>query len=780
MSTNRKGRGRGIIPNFSALKTRDRWRGLPGARSRGACVGTYAAVVAAALGLAACEQMPQWVKDGLQPASADTRASAELVPSKASVASAAPGAVRPSTPPRSLTVSPEAPPDDPNLKPIIVKAPAGSDLPPTFRPPAEATAASPVEAGDVTLNFVNTDIRDVIAAVLGEALKLNYVIDANITGPMTFSVSRALPRDTVLPAFEAVLNSYGATMIQGDGIIHVTALRADGKLRMAVPIGRPAVGRRIEVFPLRYITAADMQGVLERVLPPGHVMVPDDTHQLLLVEGAPDDLRVVEDTVRIFDIDRLSGVSVGLVPLKNADAPVLVAELKNIFDFTRKDGANVIRFSPVDRLNAVMIVTRQPKYLDEAQNWIARLDRTRNADEPSLFVYSLQYGKAATVARTLQGALSGLNIDLRPTVTPGMPAAELPAPGFPSPPPVETAPPSVTILPAPPPAQTAPSAGAPAASGAPPKTPVHIQADEAHNSLIISATPRDYALIRQVLEGVDVPPLQVLIEVTVAEVVLNNNLRFGVQYFIAGGGAGLSSRSQTILTNGTSTTGISPTVPGFSFSLTNSDFSPHVILSALSQLTQTKVISTPRLLVLDNQTARLQVGDVVPILTQSAASTVTNTPLVLSNIQYKETGVVLEVTPRINSGGVVTMDVNQTVSDVQTTTSSTINSPTIRQRRLTSTISVASEDSILLGGLIQDQDNRDTSGIPFLSDIPILGALFGTRNNSSGRTELIIFLTPHVLSNEDQVRDVTETVRRQFQDLLDRSKLPDVKVAPRY
>jgi general secretion pathway protein D len=739
----------------------------------------YGVVLSAALGLAACGQMPQWVKDGLAPASADnTRSSTEVVPGKANVATAAPGAVGPTSAPRSVTVSPAAPGDDPNLKPIIVKAPADAEPPPTFRPAPESPAASPAKAGDVTLNFVNTDIRDVIAAVLGNALKLNYVVDPNITGPMTFNVSRALPRDAVLPAFEAVLNSYGATMVQGDGIIHVTSLHADGKLRVAVPVGRPAVGRRIEVFPLRYITAADMQGVLERVLPPGRLMVPDETHQLLLVEGAPDDLRVAEDTVRIFDIDRLSGVSVGLVPLKNAEAPVLVAELKNIFDFTRKDGPNVIRFTPVDRLNAVMIVTRQPKYLDEAQAWIARLDRTRNADEPSLFVYSLQYGKAATVARTLQGALSGLNIDLRPLTSGLAQGMEAPAPGFPSPPPVETAPPSVTIMPAPPPGPAGPPAGA-AATG-PAKTPVHIQADEAHNSLIISSTPRDYALIRQVLEGIDVPPLQVLIEVTVAEVVLNNNLRFGVQYFIAGGGAGLSARSQTILTNGTSTTGISPTVPGFSFSLTNSDFSPHVILSALSELTQTKVISTPRLLVLDNQTARLQVGDVVPILTQSAASTVTNTPLVLSNIQYKETGVVLEVTPRINSGGVVTMDVNQTVSDVEPTTSSTINSPTIRQRRLTSTISVASEDSILLGGLIQDQDNRDTSGIPFLSDIPILGALFGTRNNSAGRTELIIFMTPHVLSNESQVRDVTETVRRQFQDLLDRTKLPEVRVAPRY
>src|SRR5439155_21884131 len=155
--------------------------------------------------------------------------------------------------------------------------------------------------------------------------------------------------------------------------------------------------------------------------------------------------------------------------------------------------------------------------------------------------------------------------------------------------------------------------------------------------------------------------------------------------------------------------------------------------------------STPRLLVLSNQTARLQVGDVVPIITQSAASTVTSNPLVLNNVTYKETGVVLEVTPRVNSGGYVTMDVNQSVSDVINTTTSTIDSPTIRQRRLTSTISVKSGDSILLGGLIQQQDNRGNSGIPVLNEIPGIGELFGTRNNSAGRTELTILITPHVI-----------------------------------
>jgi general secretion pathway protein D len=176
-------------------------------------------------------------------------------------------------------------------------------------------------------------------------------------------------------------------------------------------------------------------------------------------------------------------------------------------------------------------------------------------------------------------------------------------------------------------------------------------------------------------------------------------------------------------------------------------------------------------MVLDNQTARLQVGDVVPIITQSAASTVTQSPLVLSNVQYKETGVVLEVTPRVNTGGNVTMDINQSVSDVVPTTTSTINSPTFSQRRLTSTVSVKSGNSILLGGLIQNQDNREAAGVPALQDIPVLGFLFGSRNDTAARTELIMFMTPYVLSNDAETSDISERVKRQFQAVLDHATM---------
>ena len=652
-------------------------------------------------------------------------------------------------------------------------------------PAAPASSAAPAaaqagqEAADVTLNFAGADIRDVIGSVLGGTLKLNYVVDPEVVGPVTFNVSRPLRRDEVLPVLEAVLESRGFALVQSDGIVRVMARAGEGKTRAAAPLAAPGtIGERIEVFPVRYVAVGDIVNVLAKMLPPGAVAIPDERRHLLVARGTSDELRLIEDTIRIFDIDALSGTSVAVLPLKNAPAATVVVELQNIFDATRKEAdASVVRFLPVERLNAVMVLTREARLLDQARAWVERLDQTRNMNDQRVYVYYLQYGKAGQVAQTLQGALSGIDVEVKGAGaagegladSAGRIASETPAPaaGFPAPPPLVASP----VANVPPPQ-------APSAAAAQARPSVKIEADEAHNALLVSATPRDYTLIRQVLEEIDRPPLQVLIEVTVAEVVLNDNLQYGVQYFLNSRGNAANNVS-TVLTTGTTPFGITAAAPGFSLAFTAANLQPRIILDALSGLTQTKVISTPRLMVLDNQTARLQVGDVVPIITQSAASTISSSPLVLSNVQYKETGVVLEVTPRVNSSGFVTLDINQSVSTVVPTTSSAINSPTFSQRRLTSTISVKSGNSVLLGGLIQDQDNRNASGIPILHEIPVLGALFGNRNDMTARTELIMFMTPYVLSNDEETSDITRRVQRQFQAVFDRSTLVPPRPAPR-
>lgn len=693
--------------------------------------------------------------------------------------SAAPTALLQSLPPetqqraaRALGTVPQDSEDGAAAQPVIVRGAASA----AAAQPAAATAPQAGQgAADVTLAFAGADIRDVIASVLGGTLKLNYVVDPDVTGPVTFNVSRPLRRDEVLPVLESVLESRGFTLVQSDGIVRVMARASDGKIRAAVPLAAAGtIGERIEVFPVRYVAVGDIVNVLSKMLPPGVVAVPDERRHLLVVRGTSDELRLVEDTVRIFDIDALSGTSVALLPLKNAQAATVVIELQNIFDATRKEpDASVVRFLPVERLNAVMVLTREARLLDQARAWVERLDQTRNMNDQRVYVYYLQYGKADQVAQTLQGALSGLDVEVKGAAAAGEGltgiAAETPPPaaGFPTPPPLVASPVAAV-----PPPQVQPAGSAPA------RPSVKIEADEAHNALLVSATPRDYALIRQVLEEIDRPPLQVLIEVTVAEVVLNDSLQYGVQYFLNSRGNAANNVS-TVLTTGTTPFGITAAAPGFSLAFTAANLQPRVILDALSGLTQTKVISTPRLMVLDNQTARLQVGDVVPIITQSAASTISASPLVLSNVQYKETGVVLEVTPRVNSSGFVTLDINQSVSSVVPTTSSAINSPTFSQRRLTSTISVKSGNSVLLGGLIQDQDNRNASGIPILHEIPVLGALFGNRDDTTARTELIMFMTPYVLSSDEETGDITRRIQRQFQAVFDRSTLVPPRPAPR-
>lgn len=726
-------------------------------RGGGACTHARGSILALALALAAagCDRLSGPAPPGPppEPAAPASLTGGELGRSVARVSAARPAAASaPSVVVRGRPASP------------------GGGAAPAPLPTAQN--------GDVTLNFAGADIRDVVASVLGETLKLNYVIDPEVAGPVTFNVSRPVSRDELLPTLEAVLNSRGATMVQVNGIIRVMMQPKEGKAAVAAPLGRSSgpysLGERTEVFPLRYVNAVDMQHLLEKVLPAGQVIYADNKSHMVTVQGSPSELKLAEDTVNIFDIDQLRGMSMALVPLRNAAPSAIADELRNIFAATRKEvDSDAIRFMAIDRLNAVMVITRSASYLDEARAWIARLDRARDLNERRVYVYNLQYSKAVEVGQKLQTLLSGLDIRFKP---PAAPAAE----GIGAPAAAAAGPVSAAALPAKPGEAAKAAVPEPLAVPAAPEKPpegdqhgVRIEADEAHNALLISATARDYDLIRQVLEGIDVPPLQVLIEVTVAEVTLNDQLNYGVEYFINSG------KTNTLLTTGKSSSGIAPATPGFALSWVTGNFSPRAILNLLSGVTQTRVISTPRLLVLSNQTARLQVGDVVPIITQSASSTITSNPLIVNNVTYKETGVVLEVTPRVNAGGYVTMDVNQSVSDVVNTTTSQIDSPTFQQRRLTSTISVKSGESILLGGLIRQNDNRSNQGIPILNDIPGIGPLFGTRNNTTGRTELIMLMTPHVIANSETSRALTERIAHEFAAVLDASTLAHPRIPPR-
>jgi general secretion pathway protein D len=289
---------------------------------------------------------------------------------------------------------------------------------------------------------------------------------------------------------------------------------------------------------------------------------------------------------------------------------------------------------------------------------------------------------------------------------------------------------------------------------------IRIIGDSTTNSLVIWASPRDYRKIRKALDQLDIVPLQVLIEATVAEVTLKNQLRYGIEWFLQSGDF---SASFSRLPGGA----VRSLFPGFSAVFAGSNAT--VILNALESVTDVDVVSSPHLLVLDNQTARIQVGDQVPITVQQATSVTNPDAPIVNSIELRDTGVILSVTPRVNASGLVVMELQQEVSNVVRaegqTTESEQATPTISQRQISSTVAVQSGETIALGGLIQDNNDRSTSGIPFLSRLPIVGPLFGTRSRNENRTEILILLTPRVIRGVAEARAVTDEVRRRLRSV---------------
>jgi len=311
-------------------------------------------------------------------------------------------------------------------------------------------------------------------------------------------------------------------------------------------------------------------------------------------------------------------------------------------------------------------------------------------------------------------------------------------------------------------APAVPEPGAPPGAGAPgsnvdldlPKA--RIVADEKNNTLVIFAKPRDYRIVEDAIRKLDIVPLQVLIEATIAEVTLTNDLQYGVEWFFKKGG------SQVSLSN-LATGAVAPVFPGFNYFFSTNDIK--VVLNALSAITHVNVISSPQLLVLDHHVATLQVGDQVPVPVQQQQSTLTAGAPLINTIEFVDTGVILQVSPRVNTNGLITLDIAQQVSAAVTTTSSTINAPTIQQRRVDSTITVQDGETIALGGLIQDNKSKTRNGIPLLSEIPIVGNLFASTNNTTTRTELLILLSPRVVRDSQEARSMTDELRSRLHAL---------------
>ena len=603
--------------------------------------------------------------------------------------------------------------------------------------------------GDIVLNFEKTDINEVINTILGEMLGANYVVDPAVTGTVTLATSQPLSRAELLPTLEALLRVNGAVVHEAEGIYSVVpASKALSGSRAPQVRLSGDLGYQLLVVPLRFIGASEMQSILQPLLPESGIVQVDTARNHLLIAGTQAELEQAKSTIEVFDVDQMRGKSVGLFRLQNAEANEVRDELKTIMG-ADDDGplADMLRFITINRMNALIVVSTQSQYLDDAKSWIERLDLAGDAAGENMYVYPVQNGRAENLANLLTQLFNSRGVATGSFGSMG--AGPL------SPSPVNPA--RTTSTQAASQVATTQSLPRTAAGGAGGVSGgVQIIADSENNALLIMASRADYEKIRSAIRRVDVMPLQVLVEATILEVTLSDELSYGLQWFFKNG-------------IGDSKQGVGELFPlsvdpSFSYTVTDSASNIRAVLNLLAADSRLDIISSPSLMVLDNRTATIKVGDQVPIRTSETTSLATSgtDPLVTSTIQYRDTGVLLEVTPRVNPGGMVVLDITQDVNDVDQTTTSDIDSPTIIQRRIMTSVAVQSGETVVLGGLIRNNKSESEAGVPGLRSVPGVGRLFSSKTTTNTRTELLVLITPTAISNVEEAKKSTEEMKRKL------------------
>jgi general secretion pathway protein D len=621
-----------------------------------------------------------------------------------------------------------------------------------------ASAAKPAAGDEMMLNFEGADLREVVKAIVGDIFNETYIIDPKVQGVINLHTSSPLQRKDLLPTLETMLRMNGAAIIKEAGIYKVvpaaTATRGSitpqlGDDKIVLQGGR---GYSVQIVPLKFIAAKEMVKILEPFATEANAVRIDEARNLIILSGTERELRHLQDSITMFDVDWLSGMSVALFTLQSVDVKTAVADLNKIFGAQALSPlAGVVKLVPIERLNAILVITHQPKYLEQAKIWIDRLDHTSgSAGGMRLFVYPVQNGLAEKLATLLNNVFSKSTTPttLPPALAPGLAPAEVKST-------------EATLKSTESHADATPEQQAAAGDSVAVKGDVRVLADKDNNALLILASPANYEKIETAIRKLDVPPRQVLIDVTIAEVTLTGDLKFGLEWAFNNGRNGKSKLD-------VGDPGISALAPGFSYMLSNSNVAGGVAaaLNLLATDSRVKVISSPHIMVTDNQTAKIQVGDRIPTTsqTQSVLGTVTG---LIASIQYIDTGILLMVTPRINAGGQVTMTIDQEVSAASITTTSSINSPTISKRAVKTTVVVKSGDTMVLGGLITDNKTTASSGLPYLSQIPFIGGLFGTQTFNNTRTELVLMITPHVVANNQQAQEVSAEFRKKLSGIGD-------------
>lgn len=680
------------------------------------------------------------------------------------------------------------------------------------------SAQEPVGEDGVTLNLVGLPIAQAAKIVIGDIMSADFVVDPKLDGKVTVHTANPVSRKTALDLFQSALKVSGASVVKAGDIYKIVpsdqaAISGEIITGDALPPDATPLGETARVVSLRYVSASEMKRVLEPIAERGSILRADDARNTLTINGTASNLSTLIDAINMFDVDTMRGMSFALVPVRSGDADVIADDLKNIFG-SEKEGpmGGMIRFVGNKRLASILVISPQPQYIGRARAWIEKLDARAENNEKQFFTYRVQNRPARELMSVLTSIFGAGKGATGSGVSPRFGQSSLSSPGGTT---GSGTPPIGAMS-----ASTGGGPGGLGAGGGPPGsasgsgggfgptmggstgTPSSISGfsvpggpsggseldqapsvsldndrykigvDDAKNALIVMSTPDDYRRVRQVIESLDVLPNQIYLEATIAEVRLNDALRFGVRFFlqknasIISGSSGLANQPAVndLLGNNLLGAPVGAIFPGFAYAYRA--LNQQATINALNAISEVNIISTPSLTVLDNREALLQVGDQIPVQTLTSVSAIGNT---FNSVNYTNTGVILKLTPHISESGRVMLEIEQEVSNVDPATPVGSTTPTIQQRRVKTQVVVNDSESLMLGGLVKDQTGRSAAQVPVVGDIPIFGAGFKDKNDAIDKQELIIMITPHVVRSLSEGREITEEYKRKLLNISSRA-----------
>ncbi len=610
----------------------------------------------------------------------------------------------------------------------------------------------PAGEGKYSLNFDAADLGEVAKIILSDMLKEGYVLSPKVAGSVSLQTTEPLHKEELLPTLEMLLRINGAVLIKRDGLYRIEpeAIGAQMAGASGMTSKKLKPGYQIKVVPLKYVGAIDMSEILAPILPPKAVIKVDPARNILMLAGTRDELRKAMELVNTFDVNFVAGMSFGLYSLENTDATNTVAEIKEIFNGGEKNPlTGMLRFISIKNLNSILVITQQKEYLKEAEKWITRLDEESGAaaGEGGLIVYRVQHVDAVELAGTLNEIISGSSSSSKraPSLAPGEKLA------------------SLSNKKRDPKKRKTKTRRKSSGEGAGAFEGVNVISDEPNNALVIVAQPQQYRMLKKVIKQLDVMPLQVLLEAKIISVDLTDELEYGVGWEFQE--AKFQNPASGTVGSGIIAGAIDAAGAAFTYGIVSDGLNIRAQLNLLAKDDKVNVISTPSLMVLNNKEGHIRVGNTVPKRTSEATTNLSGGN-VAAQIGEAKAGVDLTVTPRVNANGVVIMEIEQEVNRVlapdSNVSGSIIDSPTIFERKIESSVAVVDGESVVLGGLMDETHTDSNEGIPVLKDIPFLGWLFGTQTRGVVKQELIVIITPRVIEDKYDARKVTDEFKRKL------------------